>query len=126
MGFPEDKLEAVRHAIAAHSFSAGIAPETREARILQDADRLEALGAIGLARVFYVAGRLGSRLFDAEDPMARHRSLDDRRFAVDHFRQKLLRLPEQMNTEAAVTVARERAAILERYLDDLAAELEGR
>jgi uncharacterized protein len=123
LGFPREKLGAVRHAIEAHSFSAGIPPETEEARILQDADRLEALGAIGLARVFYVAGRLGSQLFDPEDPMAERRPLDDRRFAVDHFREKLLKLPEQMNTGAGARLAQKRAAILERYLDDLAAEL---
>jgi len=123
MGFPSQKQAAVRHAIEAHSFSAGIPPETDEARILQDADRLEALGAIGLARVFCVAGRLGSRLFDPEDPLAERRPLDDRRFAVDHFREKLLELPARMNTRAGSRLAQKRAAILERYLDDLVAEL---
>ena len=56
--FPAEKIEAVCHAIAAHSFSAQIAPLTTEAKIVQDADRLEALGAIGLARVFAVSGAL--------------------------------------------------------------------
>jgi uncharacterized protein len=123
MGFPSQKLPGVHHAIEAHSFSAGIAPETDEARILQDADRLEALGAIGLARVFYTAGRLGRRLFDPDDPLAERRPLDDGRFAVDHFREKLLKLPAQMNTRAGARLARERAVILERYLDDLVDEL---
>ena len=62
-GFPEDKLSAVGHAIAAHSFSAGITPMTTEARVLQDADRLEALGAIGIARMFHVSGAMGGGLF---------------------------------------------------------------
>ncbi|MGB0455051.1 MAG: HD domain-containing protein, partial [Bacteriovoracaceae bacterium] len=60
MDFPEDKLENVKHAIEAHSFSAGIAPKTIEAKVLQDADRMESLGALGLARTFYTAGRMGS------------------------------------------------------------------
>jgi len=122
-GFPETKLAGVRHAIEAHSFSAGIAPESVEAQILQDADRMEALGAIGLARVFYVAGRLGSRLFDPEDPLSERRAPDDRRFAVDHFKLKLLRLPASMNTRTGRRLATERAAFLERYLEQLSGEL---
>ena len=86
--FPQQRLSAVCHAIEAHSFSAKIAPETLEAKIVQDADRLEALGAIGLARVFAVSGALGVALFDAEDPFARKRSLDDKQYALDHFQTK--------------------------------------
>ncbi|MEL2325119.1 hydrolase, partial [Klebsiella pneumoniae] len=67
--------------IEAHSFSAGIAPQSLEAKIVQDADRLEALGAIGLARVFAVSGALGAALFDADDPFAGTRALDDKAFA---------------------------------------------
>lgn len=96
--FPAEKIEAVCHAIAAHSFSAQIAPLTTEAKIVQDADRLEALGAIGLARVFAVSGALGVALFDAEDPLAQHRPLDDKRYALDHFQTKLLKLPQTMQT----------------------------
>jgi uncharacterized protein len=121
--FPADRLDAVAHAIEAHSYSAGIPPRTTEARVLQDADRIEALGAIGLARTFYVAGRMGSQLFDPVDPFARARPLDDARFAVDHFRTKLLGLAETMQTEPGRRLARERTAVLERFLEDLASEL---
>lgn len=96
--FPEDRLPAVSHAIEAHSFSAKISPTTIEAKIVQDADRLEALGAIGLARVFAVSGALGVALFDAEDPFAQRRVLDDRQYALDHFQTKLLQLPLTMQT----------------------------
>lgn len=65
---------------------------------MQDADRLEALGAIGLARVFAVSGSLGVALFDGEDPFAQHRPLDDKRYALDHFQTKLLKLPQTMQT----------------------------
>ncbi len=68
---------------------------------MQDADRLEALGAIGLARVFAVSGALGVALFDADDPFADRRPLNDKQFALDHFQTKLLKLPLTMQTERA-------------------------
>ncbi|MDO8984787.1 HD domain-containing protein [Cypionkella sp.] len=108
-GFPEAKLSAVGHAIAAHSFSAAITPVTAEARVLQDADRLEALGAIGIARMFHVSGAMGGGLFDAEDPMALHRPHDDRAFALDHIETKLLKLVDTMQTAPGRAMAIERA-----------------
>ena len=108
-GFAEAKLSAVGHAIAAHSFSAKITPVTPEARVLQDADRLEALGAIGIARMFHVSGAMGGGLFDADDPMALHRPLDDRAFALDHIETKLLKLVDTMQTEPGRAMAAERA-----------------
>ncbi len=123
IGFASDRVEAACHAILAHSFSANIAPRTLEARALQDADRLEALGAIGLARVFSIAGQLGSSLFNGEDPFAKNRPLDDRRYAVDHFEVKLLRLPETMQTTAGRNMAEERADVMRSFLRSLASEL---
>jgi uncharacterized protein len=69
-GWAPAQIDQAAHAIEAHSFSAGIAPSTLEARIVQDADRLDAIGAIGIARCFYVAGRMGARLYDPADPTA--------------------------------------------------------
>ena len=108
-GFAEDKLSAVGHAIAAHSFSAGIKPVTTEARVLQDADRLEALGAIGIARMFHVSGAMGGGLFHADDPMALHRPHDDRAYALDHIETKLLKLVDTMQTAPGRAMATERA-----------------
>jgi uncharacterized protein len=108
-GFPETKLSAVGHAIAAHSFSANITAQTPEARVLQDADRLEALGAIGLARMFHVAGQMGGGLFDADDPMAQHRDLNDRAFALDHIEVKLMKIADTMQTATGRAIAAERA-----------------
>lgn len=123
--FPTESYAAVEHAIEAHSFSAAIAPKTVEACIVQDADRLEALGAIGLARVFAVSGALGVALFDAEDPFADARTLDDRKFALDHFQTKLLRLPETMQTEIGREMARHNADFLIQFMAKLSAELQG-
>ncbi|TKU53286.1 phosphohydrolase [Citrobacter sp. wls714] len=123
--FPQQRLSAVCHAIEAHSFSAKIAPETLEAKIVQDADRLEALGAIGLARVFAVSGALGVALFDAEDPFARQRGLDDKQYALDHFQTKLLTLPSTMQTEQGRHLAQHNADFLLTYMAKLSAELKG-
>jgi len=123
--FPPEHTAAVAHAIEAHSFSAGIAPQSMEAKIVQDADRLEALGAIGLARVFAVSGALGVPLFDADDPFADARILDDRAFALDHFQTKLLRLPDTMQTEMGRELARHNADFLIQFMAKLSAELRG-
>ena len=123
--FPVELHDAVAHAVQAHSFSAGITPETLEARIVQDADRLESLGAIGLARVFYTSGALGRALFDSEDPLGRDRQLDDTSWTVDHFQKKLLRLPDTMQTLEGKRLARHNVAFLVTYMAKLCAELQG-
>lgn len=123
IGFPEHKIDAVAHAIEAHSFSAGITPQTEEARIVQDADRIESLGALGIARTFYTAGRMNSLLFDADDPFGKSRDFDDQAFAIDHFKKKLLNLPDTMQTAAGRQVACERVAVMRAFLKDLGDEI---
>ena len=123
LGFTPDQIAATQHAIITHSFSANHPPLTLEAKIVQDADRIESLGAIGIARVFAVSGALNRPLFDSNDPFARNRMLDDETFAIDHFKAKLLRLPERMQTSGGKALAQQRAQILRDYLDALAAEL---
>ncbi|UQY46163.1 phosphohydrolase [Erwinia sp. PK3-005] len=123
--FPVELHNAVAHAVQAHSFSAGITPETLEARIVQDADRLESLGAIGLARVFYTSGALGRALFDSEDPLGRDRQLDDTSWTLDHFQKKLLRLPDTMQTVEGKRLAQHNVAFLVTYMAKLCAELQG-
>lgn len=123
--FPADCYPAVLHAIEAHSFSAAIPPQSEEAKIVQDADRLEALGAIGLARVFAVSGALNNILFDADDPFADRRELNDKKYALDHFQCKLLRLPETMQTEKGRAMAVHNARFLVQFMAKLSAELCG-
>lgn len=123
--FPRDKIEAVRHAIEAHSFSAGIPAKTYEAKVLQDADRMEALGAIGIARTFYTAGFMHSRMFHEEDPLATHREPDDRAYALDHFQLKLLLLPEKMQTASGKAIARKKAQWLIDFRAQIAREVLG-
>jgi uncharacterized protein len=122
LGFPADKLSNVAHAIESHSFSAGIKPETVEAKIVQDADRLDALGAVGLARLFYTAGRMGSALAHADDPMALQRNLNDKAYALDHIDTKLAALPRQMQTVAGRKMAQARFDQLVTFRDTFIAE----
>lgn len=121
--FPPEKLPATAHAIEAHSFSAAIAPQTKEAMILQDADRLEALGAIGIARMFHVAGQMGAALFDAEDPLARRRPLDDKRFSLDHLEVKLFPVAAGMQTATGRALAEARAEWMASFRTRLLAEI---
>ncbi len=123
--FPREKIEGVRHAIHAHSFSANVDALTAEAKILQDADRLEALGAIGLARVFYTAGQLGQKLFDESDPLATFREPDDQVYALDHFKLKLLKLPARMNTATGRRLAEQNARYLLHFMKKINEEIGG-
>ncbi|VWL89421.1 HD domain-containing protein [Burkholderia lata] len=123
LDWPDAKIDAVAHAVEAHSFSACIAPKTLEARMLQDADRLDAIGMVGVARCFYVAGRMGSALYDPADPHASDRALDDKRFAIDHFRTKLLRLSTGFQTVTGTRMAIVRRDRLQRFLDEFSDEI---
>ncbi|SFU51324.1 HD domain-containing protein [Pseudoduganella namucuonensis] len=122
LGFPSDRLSAVAHAIETHSFSAGIPPETIEAKIVQDADRLDALGAVGLARMFYTAGRMGAALAHADDPMALQRELDDKAYSLDHIDVKLATLPAKMQTAAGRRLGERRLRELVAFRDSFIAE----
>jgi uncharacterized protein len=126
LGFPPDKMDALAHAIEAHSFSAAIPPRTLEARIVQDADRLDGLGMVGLARMFYIAGRMGSGLAHGSDPLARHRPLDDQAYSLDHIPVKLARLPGMMQTDAGRRLGEQRLAALTAFRAAFAEEWSGR
>jgi uncharacterized protein len=117
MDWDKAAVEAVAHAITTHSFSANLPTETLEAKILQDADRLDAIGMVGAARCFYIAGRMASGLYDPVDPLARERPLDDKSFAIDHFEVKLFKLADGFQTAAGRTLAAERHQRLKHIRD---------
>lgn len=121
--FAKSKIECVKHCIISHSFSANIKPLTLEAKIIQDADRMEAIGAIGLARCFYVSGLMNRSLFNSDDPFAKNRELDDLEYAVDHFYKKLLLIKDSMQTEGAKKIASSRHNTLIKFLENLKSEL---
>jgi uncharacterized protein len=123
IGWPPHRVAALAHAIEAHSFSAGIEPQTIEARILQDADRLDAIGAIGIARCFYVGGRMGSALYDPADPGAEQRELDDRHYALDHFGAKLFKVATGFRTAAGQAIAADRTRVMRDFVAAFRAEI---
>jgi uncharacterized protein len=119
-------IDRTAHAIAAHSFSANLPTQSLEARILQDADRLDALGHIGIARCFHVSGGLNRALYDPADPKAEHRPLDDTKYALDHFQTKLLKLSQGFQTATGQTLAQARHTTVQQFVDGIIAEVAGR
>lgn len=122
--FSPEQLDILADAIRTHSFSAGLEPNFLESEILRDADRLEALGAFGLARCFQVSGMLERSIVDMEDPWAEERELDDYEFAVDHFFTKLLGLEASFSTETGAEMASERTDFIRTFADQLEREID--
>jgi uncharacterized protein len=123
---PVPAQEAISHAIAAHSFSRGIAPRTLEAHVVRDADRLDSLGAIGILR-WAITGTMRrtpqTHSYHPLDPFAEDRLPEDERYMLDHFYSKLLRLIEGISTETGRKLAEERTAFMRQYLDEFKKEL---
>jgi uncharacterized protein len=115
LAWEPSRIDTVACAIESHSFSAGVAPASIEGCILQDADRLDAIGLCGIARCFYTAGRLGSHLYDLADPKAKTRPLDDGQYALDHFPKKLLTLKGSFKTRKGQELAQERHQRLDEF-----------
>ena len=121
--FNPEKIPRVMDCIKNHSFSKGIIPATIEEKIVQDADRLDAIGAIGIARCFATSADMKRPFYDSQDPFAQNRELDDKNFCMDHFYKKLLKLGDAMHTPAARLMAEERIRFMHSYLDQLSEEL---
>jgi uncharacterized protein len=119
--------EEILHAIAAHSFSLGIEPRTLEAKVVRDADRLDSLGAIGILRwaITGAVRRTGeTQTYHPDDPFAEWHTLDDRRYMLDHFYTKLLKLGDTIATQTGRVLALQRTAFMRAYLDEFRRELE--
>lgn len=121
--YPIEYEQAIQHAIESHSFSAAIECQTIEAKVVQDADRLEALGSIGIARCLMTAGSLGQTLYDIEEPFPVSRIPDDRKQSIDHFFAKLFKLPATMKTNSGRCEADKRVNIMVAFLEQLSEEI---
>ena len=107
-GYEPARIPAIVHAIHSHRFSTGPEPETLEAKILSDADKLDAMGAVGIARTFMQAGEHG----------------DGIEGAVGHIHEKLLNLRGLMYTDQGAEIAGQRHALLQEFVDSLEDEIE--
>ncbi len=120
--YDSHEIGIIAEAIHEHSFSKGMVPRTLEGKVLQDADRLDALGAIGIARTFAVGGAEKRSFYNRNDPFCHKRSPNDQRWTLDHFYKKLLHLEKKMNTKTAKKEAKRRTIILKKFLNDLKKE----
>jgi len=123
INYPEQYFAAIHHAIVAHSFSANIAVQSVEAQIVQDADRMDALGAIGVSRCMKVGGSIGRYLYHKDDPFCLHREPDDTKYTLDHFFIKLLHIAQSMNTPSAKDEAKRRTEYMLAFLEQLKSEI---
>ncbi|MDH5431326.1 MAG: HD domain-containing protein [Nitrosopumilus sp.] len=121
--FSKNEIIIVSEAIRDHSFSQNKKPLTIEGKILQDADRLDAIGAIGIARVFATGGSLKRPFYNFNDPFCKTRSPDDKTWIVDHFYQKLLKLDSLMNTKSGRIEAKKRTKVLREFLKQFRKEI---
>lgn len=124
--FPEEKIPDVEEAIKVHRFSKGKNAETKEAKILQDADRLDALGAICVARVFMYNGYRELPIYEPEvAPEKEYHGQDSN--AINHFYEKILKIkPEGFHTKLAKKIAKERYEFIEEFLKKFKEEWEGK
>lgn len=123
-GWPKERINRASYCIRTHSYSKHIVPATLEGKILQDADRLDALGAIGIARTFSVGGSEKRAFYNPDDPFWNtRREPDDRQWTLDHFQAKLLRLQNSMHTQTAMLEAHQRTAFMEYFVKQLRHEI---
>lgn len=121
--YPEKFHAEIHHAIVAHSFSANIPTETIEAKVVQDADRLDAMGAVGIFRCFSFSGLAKKPFYFPEDPFCKQRNPDEKTNALDHFYTKLLNLFSKLNTDSARIEGKKRMETMNHFLKSLEDEI---
>ncbi|ERN52860.1 HD domain-containing protein [Alkalihalophilus marmarensis] len=127
-GLDDEAIDQIISIITTISFKGGNGQpvSTLEGKIVQDADRLDALGAVGIARTFVYSGHKGQPMYDPELPVRNEMSIEEYRHgkssAVHHFYEKLLKLKDQMNTTTGMKLAARRHAFMETYLEQFYSE----
>ena len=123
--YPQSKIKQVVYAISVCSYSKNIKPETLEAKVLQDADLLEATGAISIMRTFSSSIIMHIKSFyNPIDPFCKKRQAEDRIYSLDLFFARLLVVNKRINTKAGRQIAKRRISFLYKFLNELNLELE--
>lgn len=133
LGYSIEKIDRVKHCIISHRFRSGHRPESIEAKILFDADKLDVIGAVGLARTYMMSGQYGQSIdFDSENYSLEDNSDNNGRLKdmskhspFIEFECKYKKIPGRLYTPKAKEIAVERLAFMEQYFKRLKDELKG-
>ncbi len=138
LNYPEDTVKGVVHCIETHRFRGEKAPKTIEAKILFDADKLDALGAVGIARAYIIAGETGEPLYREETNIKEYKNKnltegksnsrikDLSKHSVNiEYEMKFKHLPERLFTENAKQIAKDRLKFMDQFFERLKKEIEG-
>lgn len=138
LGYKNQRIERIKHCITTHRFRTGNEPRTIEAKILFDADKLDAIGAIGIARCFMLAGQFGERLTankslsQSLDEYLKNNTVNNGRIKdvskhtpFIEYEIKLKRIPEKLYTKKAKEIGSRRLQLMEQYFENLNSEIEG-
>ena len=121
--YPQDKISSVMEVIERCSFNKTEEPATLEGKIIRDADKLEATGAVSIMRTFSSGGQMGRPLYHRDDPFAENRTADARQQSLDLFYERLLVARDRMYTDTAKEIANQRTEILHVFLEQLKKEI---
>ncbi|RQH00979.1 HD domain-containing protein [Natrarchaeobius oligotrophus] len=124
VGAEAETIERVRHCVRSHRYSNDVEPKTLEAKLLSDADNLDALGAVGVARVFSYGGENGNAIHDPSVSPAADESPAEQT-GYEHLHEKILALPERMYTDPGRELAHERTRFVREFADRLESEIAG-
>ncbi len=121
--YPDQYFEEIYEAIHGHSFSANVQIKSLSAKIVQDADRLDGIGAIGVARAFAISGLLNRDFYNGNDPFHETRELNDQIWTLDHFYIKILKVCDRLNTDTAKKIGQSRQDFMLNFIQQLKSEI---